>query len=93
MFSNKKFQIFVDEYTKIADDALAKDALKDFMFSLSPDEFCTFMIESGRHYNEAVIQRLADPTCTPAEKQMYKEQVDTLFGQLMTPSSLLSKAA
>jgi hypothetical protein len=93
MFSNKKFQIFVDEYTKIADDAFAKDALKDFMFALSPDEFCTFMIESGRHYNEAVIQRLADPTCTPAEKQMYKEQVDTLFAQLMTPSSLLSKAA
>jgi hypothetical protein len=93
MFSNIKFQIFVDEYSKIADDELAKSALKDFMFSLSPDDFCTFMVESGRYYNEAVIQRLADPTCSPDERQMYKEQVDTLFAQLQTPSLALSKAA
>jgi hypothetical protein len=93
MFSNKKFQIFVDEYAKIADDELAQKALKDFMFSLSPDDFCTFMVESGRYYNEAVIQRLDDPTCSPDERQMYKEQVDTLFAQLNTPTTVLSKAA
>ncbi len=93
MFSNKKFQSFVDEYAKIADDAVAKNALKDFMFSLSPDDFCTFMIESGRYYNEAVIQRLADPTCTLDEKQMYREQVNTLFTQLKAPIAVLSKAA
>jgi hypothetical protein len=90
---NSKFQAFVDKYLKITNDKTAEKMLKDFMFSLSPDEFCEFMIESGRYYNEAVIQRINDPTCSSAEKQLYKEQVDTLFAQLSTPASLLSKAA
>jgi hypothetical protein len=90
---NSKFQSFVDKYIKIADDKMAETLLKDFMFSLSPDEFCEFMIESGRYYNEAIIQRVNDPTCSSAEKQIYKEQVDTLFAQLTAPTSLLSKAA
>jgi hypothetical protein len=93
MFSNKKFQIFVDEYAKIADDELAEKALKDFMFSLSPDDFCKFMIESGKYYKQAVIQRLEDPTCTSDERQMYKEQVDSLFAQLSTPTLAFPKAA
>jgi uncharacterized protein YrrD len=93
MFSNKKFQIFVDEYSKIADDKLAENALKDFMFSLSPDEFCTFMVESGRYFNEAVILRLSDPTCSSDEKQMYKAQVDSLFELMNQQTPVLSKAA
>jgi hypothetical protein len=90
---NSKFQSFVDKYIKITNDKMAETLLKDFMFSLSPDEFCEFMLESGRYYNEVVIQRVNDPSCSSAEKQMYKEQVDTLFAQLSTPASLLSKAA
>jgi hypothetical protein len=90
---NSKFQSFVDKYIKITNDKIAETLLKDFMFSLSPDEFCEFMIESGRYYNEAITQRVNDPTCSSAEKQMYKEQADTLFALLSAPTSLLSKAA
>jgi hypothetical protein len=91
MFKNLKLQSFADDYFKIADDDAAKDVLKDFMFSLSPDEFCEFMIETGRSHNEAVLQRLADPTCTEEERQMYREQIDNIVALLTL--SPLSKAA
>ena len=92
MFKNLKLQSFADDYFKIADDVTAKAVLKDFMFSLSPDEFCEFILETGRSHDEAVIQRLSDPTCTEAERQMYREQIDNIYA-LLTASSPLSQAA
>ena len=92
MLNNPKFQLFIDHYFTLEDSTEAMNLLKDFMFSLSPDELVSFMLDTGKSHNEAVKQVLNNPLCTDSDKQKLQLQFDSLLNAFARPVSL-AKAA
>ncbi len=92
MLNNLKFQQFLEQYFRIMDSQEAMNQLKDFMFSLSPDELMAFMLDTGKAHNEAIKQALANPNCTDIEKQKLQAQFENLLTTFVRAPSL-SRAA
>jgi hypothetical protein len=92
MFTNPKFQSFSQAYFKIKNEVEAQTALKDFMFSLSPDELCDFMLETGRSHNEAIHQLLSTPSVSEAERKEYELQFNKLLAAFANRPSVIQAA-
>lgn len=86
-----KFQMFYKNYHAVSDEATRDLMMKDFLFSLSPDEFVYWMKEGNREMAEALRELIQ--TNDPENIAYAKSYVDDMIALLKPKSAVVSKAA
>jgi hypothetical protein len=86
-----KFQMFYKNYHAVSDEGTRDSMMKDFLFSLSPDEFVYWMKEGNREMAEALRELIQ--TKDPDNIAYAKSYVDDMIALLKPKSAVVSKAA
>lgn len=86
-----KYQVFFNDYHSVSDEATRDSMMKDFLFSLSPDEFVYWMKEGNREMAEALRELIK--TNDPENIAYAKKHVDEIIAMLKPKNSVVSKAA
>jgi hypothetical protein len=86
-----KYQVFFNDYHAVSDEATRDLMMKEFMLSLSPDEFVYWMKEGNREMAEALRELIQ--TKDPDNIAYAKSYVDDMIAMLKPKSTSVSKAA
>lgn len=66
---------FWEKYLSIVSDAESKQFLRDYIFSLPPDEMKTWLLSNTQSIVEDLKVQLQDPSVSDAWKSDFKEQL------------------